>query len=47
MGLGVKSRESLTMSAAEDPFGCAPFSLPVRTRDKTNKTGLQSSGNQS
>ncbi|KRT85556.1 hypothetical protein AMK59_766 [Oryctes borbonicus] len=37
---GVKSRESLVMS--EDPFGCAPFSLPMRSRPKA---GLQSSGN--
>ncbi|XP_063910148.1 AP2-associated protein kinase 1 [Zophobas morio] len=38
---GVKSRESLVMSVSEDPFGCAPFSLPVRSRDRVNKTHLQ------
>ncbi|KYB28782.1 AP2-associated protein kinase 1-like Protein [Tribolium castaneum] len=38
---GVKSRESLVMSVSEDPFGCAPFSLPVRSRDRINKTQLQ------
>ncbi|XP_049819668.1 AP2-associated protein kinase 1 isoform X2 [Aethina tumida] len=40
---GVKSRESLVMSVTEDPFGCAPFSLPVRSRDRANKSGLPSS----
>jgi AP2-associated kinase len=44
---GVKSRESLVMSVSEDPFGCAPFSLPVRSRDRVSKTHLQFSGNQS
>ncbi|CAH0546099.1 unnamed protein product [Brassicogethes aeneus] len=42
---GVKSRESLVMSVSEDPFGCAPFSLPVRRGDRaanSAKTGLQS-----
>ncbi|XP_056630202.1 BMP-2-inducible protein kinase [Diorhabda sublineata] len=34
---GMKSKESLTMSLSEDPFICAPFSLPVRNRDRTNK----------
>ncbi|RZB58835.1 serine/threonine-protein kinase HSL1 [Asbolus verrucosus] len=38
---GVKSRESLVMSVSEDPFGCAPFSLPVRSRDRVSKTHLQ------
>lgn len=42
---GAKSRDSL--SSAEDPFSCAPFSLPVKTRDR-NKGGIQqSSGKQS
>lgn len=41
---GVKSRESLVMSVSEDPFGCAPFSLPAKSR---NKAGLQSAGNES
>lgn len=40
---GVKSRESLVMSVSEDPFGSAPFSLPVRSRERTNKAGLQTS----
>ncbi|XP_018577181.1 AP2-associated protein kinase 1 [Anoplophora glabripennis] len=40
---GVKSRESLVMSVTEDPFGSAPFSLPIRTRDRSNKAGLHSS----
>ncbi|KAG5899354.1 hypothetical protein JTB14_036843 [Gonioctena quinquepunctata] len=34
---GMKSRESLSMSVSEDPFGSAPFSLPVRSRDRPNK----------
>ncbi|XP_066149300.1 AP2-associated protein kinase 1 isoform X1 [Euwallacea fornicatus] len=32
---GVKSSESLVMH--EDPFGAAPFSFPVKSRDKTHK----------
>ncbi|XP_065160002.1 BMP-2-inducible protein kinase isoform X2 [Atheta coriaria] len=36
---GVKSRESLVMSLSEDPFGSAPFSLPVKNK---NKSGFQS-----
>lgn len=42
---GVKSRESLVMSLSEDPFGSAPFSLPVRARDKAAKAEQGSSGN--
>lgn len=41
---GVKSRESLVMSVSEDPFGSAPFSLPVK-RDRMSKISLQTSGN--
>ncbi|KAK5640382.1 hypothetical protein RI129_011193 [Pyrocoelia pectoralis] len=40
---GVKSRESLVMSVSEDPFGSAPFSLPVKSRDRLNKITLQAS----
>nr|XP_023024483.1 uncharacterized protein LOC111512577 [Leptinotarsa decemlineata] len=39
---GIKSGESLVMSVSEDPFGSAPFSLPIRSRDRTHK-GLHSS----
>ncbi|XP_018320523.1 AP2-associated protein kinase 1 [Agrilus planipennis] len=39
---GVKSRESLVMSISEDPFSSAPFSFPVKSRDR-GKTILQSS----
>ncbi|GLV33621.1 Numb-associated kinase, partial [Carabus blaptoides fortunei] len=42
---GVKSRESLVMSVSEDPFGCAPFSYPVRSRDRAVKASV--TGNQS
>ncbi|CAG9860546.1 unnamed protein product [Phyllotreta striolata] len=38
---GMKSKENLTMSVSEDPFSSAPFSLPVRNRDRANK-GLHS-----
>ncbi|CAG9768190.1 unnamed protein product [Ceutorhynchus assimilis] len=35
---GVKSRESLVMHQHhEDPFGAAPFSIPLKTREKTHK----------
>lgn len=42
---GVKSRESLVMSVSEDPFSSAPFSLPVRSKDKAIKSEQLSSGN--
>lgn len=45
---GVKSRESLVMSVAEDPFGQAPFSLPTKIRERTStKAGVQSGNNAS
>ncbi|XP_028132528.2 uncharacterized protein LOC114327995 [Diabrotica virgifera virgifera] len=40
---GMKSKEGSTMSVSEDPFSSAPFSLPLRSRDRTNK-GPHSSG---
>lgn len=40
---GVKSRESLVMSIAEDPFGCAPFSLPPK-KDKGKMQHADSTG---
>lgn len=39
-----QSNESLVMQ--EDPFGAAPFSFPLKSREKTHKR-LHSTGNMS